>query len=119
MLFVITHSSTRKNKSTGKSLGMLSMLLSIKALTDANPVAVSMFAYIDVASAVKISAFFGRVMVFNSSTTVKELCLCNCTKGRSCFILKSSQVEKTASSEPEVLTTGLRVTGDLCTLGKP
>jgi len=49
MLLVITHSSTRRNKSTGKSLGMLSMLLSIKALTDANPVAVSMLVYIEVA----------------------------------------------------------------------
>ena len=60
MLLTITHSKTCRNSSTGKSLGMLLELYSMKALTAARPVVVSIFVYIDTASAMKTSALLGR-----------------------------------------------------------
>ena len=72
-----------------------------------------------VASAVKINASSGIVRAFNSVIIVVEFLTKDLTNGRSSFILKSSHVEKIARKLLELLTTGLKVTGVLCTLGSP
>ncbi len=111
--------STCMNRLDGKAVGNLSMCVEIKSLMQAIPRRVSILVYMAVASAVNINASSGIVRAFSSAIIVVEFLTNDLTNGRSSFILKSSHVEKIARKLLELLTTGLKVTGVLCTLGSP
>ena len=72
MLFSITIFRTSRKSSVGKFSGRVSMFSIMKALMEASPVGVSMFVYIDFASAEKSLASFGSVNCFRSFITSKE-----------------------------------------------
>jgi len=80
----------------------------INSSTDCKPVAVSIFVYIDVASAEKRRASCGMCRSRRSLMTEVEFFRYDLMKGRSSFILKSSQVEKIDSRLPQLLTTEQR-----------
>ena len=72
ILLVISSSRTCKNMFVGKSWGMCSELQFRKSRTAWIPVSVSMFVYIDVASAEKTRALSGKVMCFRYYIISKE-----------------------------------------------
>jgi len=92
---------------------MFCLLASIKLLMFEIPVFVSMFMYIDFASAENSSAFSGMISHFKSRITSKEFLIKDFTSGRSSFMQKSSQLEKTEEKLLLLLMTGLSVMGVL------
>ncbi len=58
----------------------------MKSVTAEIPVGVSMFVYIEMASAENNKAFSGMCMLLSSSIVLKEFFTYDCTSGRSSFI---------------------------------
>ena len=77
------------------------------------PSVVSMFVYIDTASAVKILAPVGSGSCFSCEISVVEFFMWDFTKGKRSFILWSSHTEKIAKKLLVLLTTGRREMGFL------
>ena len=83
------------------------------------PMFVSMFMYIEVASAVNNLAFKGSVKCFISVINCFESLMYDGISRSSSFILKSNQLLKIDEKLLMQLTTGLTVSGLLCTFGMP
>ncbi len=113
MLLRITISNMCRKSEVGKSFGSLSAFSTKNSLKVLTPVVVSMFVYIDFASAVKIKTFSGRCRLLRSCITAVEFFVYDWIRGSKAFILKSNQVEKTDNRLLMQLTTGLRDIGVL------
>ncbi len=118
MLFSIIIRSILRNNSLGKLSGM--ELFVFKRFSNAwMPMLVSIFVYIEVASAVNNLAFGGSVNCFISYISCFESFMYDSINGSNSFILKSNQLLKIDEKLFIQLTTGQTVKGFLCTFGIP
>ncbi len=72
MLFSITRVNTSRMRSFGKSVGIALLFSVRKSLIELMPMLISMFVYIDLASAENSSACYGICRCFRSVMILKE-----------------------------------------------